>query len=440
MTKLRYIFFLALLIISAVAQAQDIMGKTEAIRQLMENNFNVIISEKSLEVAQNNTSIYNSGYLPTLTGNAGITRNVDDLKVEFQDGRENELKGAQSDSRTAALNLNYVIFNGFNRKYNMASNREQLNRAQLNLRQTMETALVNLFQAYYEVGRLQQNIGSLEQTLSISKERLTRAQYGFDYGRNSRLDVSNAQVDVNTDSINYLNAMQSLENAKRNLNFVLGIREANANFLVETDLAFSDLDSKETMRSITMENNVQVLIAQSNIAINQYGTKAIGSGYLPTLSANTSYSYRKGNNNSASFTASNQSSGLSYGLSLGWNIFDGGSTKTAQQNARVNEEISNYTLEQLTLQTEVNFDNAWADYQNKLFIVQAQQSNLDTNELNFERTSEQYKLGQVTSIDFRTAQNNLLNAQISLIEAQYDAKLAELLIYQLAGLIQDADF
>jgi outer membrane protein TolC len=60
--------------------------------------------------------------------------------------------------------------------------------------------------------------------------------------------------------------------------------------------------------------------------------------------------------------------------------------------------------------------------------------------LNFARTEEQYRLGRGTSLDFRNAQRNLLLAEINLIQAKYDAKLAELLIYQLSGNIQDADF
>ncbi len=86
------------------------------------------------------------------------------------------------------------------------------------------------------------------------------------------------------------------------------------------------------------------------------------------------------------------------------------------------------------------FENAWTDYNNKMFIVNAQKRNLEANQQNFERTEEQYRLGQITSLDFRTAQSNLLNAQTNYIDARYEAKLAELLIYQLAGKIQEAEF
>lgn len=440
MIRQRYTFLLLSLAIGLQLQAQQVLTKGEAISEIMANNFNVVISKKSIEIAENNTSIYNSGYLPTVTGSAGINYNRDNLKVEFQDGRVNELDGATSDSKTANLNLNYVLFNGFNRKFNVQRNAESLNRAQLNARSVLEAALINLFNAYYEVAQTQENLKSLSQTLAVSKERLVRAQYGFEYGQNSRLDVSNAQVDVNTDSINYLNAEQGLYNAKRNLNFLMGKREATIDFTVNTDLRFAELNEKEALGEQVLRENVSLLIAKADQALSQYDSRISKSNYFPTLSASAGLNYRKGNNNSASFLASNTSNGLTGGLSLGWNIFDGGGTRTASQNAKVSEELQNYTLEQLTLQTQVNFENAWADYENKAFIVRAQESNLRTNELNFERTQEQYKLGQIGSIDFRTAQSNLLRAQISLNTAKYDAKLAELLIFQLTGDIQKAEF
>ena len=114
MIRQRYTFLILSLFLGWQLQGQQVLTKAEAISEIMANNFNVIISKKSIEIAENNTSIYNSGYLPTLTGNAAINYNKDNLKVEFQDGRVNELDGATSDNQNAGLALNYVIFNGFN--------------------------------------------------------------------------------------------------------------------------------------------------------------------------------------------------------------------------------------------------------------------------------------------------------------------------------------
>ena len=406
---------------------------------LMSSNFDIRLSATDVKTAENNNSIWNSGKLPTLTGNANITYNKDRLSVDFQDGTSRTLNGATSDSRTAGLALNYVLFNGFNRKYNIQRNAENLNLSQLNAKSTLETVLINAFTAYYQVARNQQNVARLKETLQVSKDRLKRTEFGFEYGRNTRLDVSTAQVDVNTDSINYLNALQALSDQKRNLSFILG-QEIVADFQVDTALVFEDLESKESLKENMFQSNVLLAIAESGVKISQLSTKVSNSNYFPTLSANAGYNTSLRNNNPAAFAAANTSSGITGGLTLGWNIFDGGTARTNIQNARVNETAQQLTLEQTKQQASLDFENAWSDYQNKLFIVSAQQNNLETNQQNFERTKERFRLGQVTSLDFRTAQTNLLTAQTNLIEARYDAKLAELLIVRLSGAIQEAKF
>jgi outer membrane protein TolC len=415
------------------------LSKTEALQILMDNNFDVRLSKEQLKIAETNTQIFNSGYLPTLSGNANLNYNIDEINAEFQDGRTSELSGAKSDSRSAGLSLNYVLFNGFNRKYNMDRNRELLNRGQLVLRSTLESSILSLFNTYYLVAQSQQNVANLEETLRISRERLLRTEYGFEYGRSTRLDLSNAQVDVNSDSISLLNALQDLANTKRNLNFLLGV-DANQSFEIDTTVSFSSLIDKEVFFEAMQSDNVQLLVGRSDININKSATKVTQSNYYPTLAVNGGYNYRLGNNNSASFLATSTSSGLNYGASLSWNIFDGGFTKTNTQIAKINESISTVSLEQLENDLQVQFENAWGDYQNKLFVVKAQEKNLATNRENFERSIEQYKLGRINSVTFRTAQRNLLLSEVGLTQAKYDAKRAELLLFQIAGKITEAEF
>ncbi|MFT6939637.1 MAG: outer membrane protein TolC [Cyclobacteriaceae bacterium] len=435
----RTVTFLLLCLSTQVTVAQQLLTKQEAIAFALASNFNIVQANQSVLIEENNTSIYNSGYLPTLSGNANINYNTDDITAEFQDGRDVALANAESDSRTAGLAFNWVLFDGFNRKYSMSRNQASYTVSQLNARATLEVVLLDLFNAYYEVARTQKTVQSLETTLDISKDRLVRSEYGFDYGQNTKLDVSNAQVDVNTDNINLLNARQSLANANRNLNFILA-RDANTIFAVDTTLTFSPLENKDAMKVKLMENNTQIRLANAGLIVSNYNTRVSSSRYLPTLALNSNYNYRLGNNNSASFLSTNTSSGISYGATLSWNIFDGGGTRTAVQNARINAAVQETTMKQATQQEILNFENAWSDYQNRLFVVTAQESNLAANRQNFGRTSEQYKLGQVISLDFRTAQRNLLQAEINLVEARYNAKIAELSIYQLVGDVQQAEF
>ena len=74
-----------------------------------------------------------------------------------------------------------------------------------------------------------------------------------------------------------------------------------------------------------------------------------------------------------------------------------------------------------------------------MFILKAQEQNILTSQNNFNRTEEKYKLGQVTSIEFRQAQINLINTKTALNNAKFDAKLIELQLLQLSGQLINSD-
>lgn len=428
-----------MLLLCFVGIGQSLLTKEEAVELALESNFDIVQANQSVLIEENNTSIYNSGYLPTLTGNANIAYNIDNTNAEFLSGETAELEGAKSDNRSASLNLNWVAFDGFNRKYSIDRNQVNYTISQLNALATLEVVLLDLLASYYEVARLQESVASLQQTLDISKERLYRTSYSFEYGRSNRLDISNAEVAVNTDSINLLNAYQSLESATRNLKFIMA-RDADQVFTVDTLVSFVEIPDKNSLLSKLRSKNTQILLAKAGLIVNEYNTQISKSSYLPSLVLNGGYNYRLSNNNAASPVVVSEGNGVTYGATLSWNLFDGGATKTAVQNARINQTIQENAVRQATQQAILNFENAWGDYQNRLFVVKAQRSSLNANQLNFQRTEEQYKLGRVTSLDFRTAQQNLLQSKLTLIEARYNAKIAELTLFQLVGEIQQANF
>ena len=97
-------------------------------------------------------------------------------------------------------------------------------------------------------------------------------------------------------------------------------------------------------------------------------------------------------------------------------------------------------LDRLKLNLNGDVNNAWSIYQTALFVLKAEEKNLSTNERNFNRTSEQQSLGQITSLEFRQAQLNLLNAKLNYNQAKYNAKNAELALLQLSGELMNAEY
>ncbi|SDB52650.1 Outer membrane protein TolC [Flavobacteriaceae bacterium MAR_2010_188] len=433
------ILFLVVLFIAGNSFSQNILEPEEAFRLALENNYGIKITYNDVEIAENNAGLLNSGYLPSLTANAGTTYNRDNTEAEFSDGTVRILEGAKSNRLNAGVTLNYTLFDGLGRLYNYKRLKELYDLSELEARETIENTIYNLFTIYYNVAELSENVTSFEQALAISKDRITRSQYQFDYGQVTKLAVLNAQVDINNDSINLINSKQQLGNTKRDLNFVLG-NVLEPNFKVDTLVNFILKGERDALLNKVKSSNVLLQQVEKNILINEFNIKATRGNFFPTIGLFGSYGYSKNNNNAASFLAVSTNSGLSGGLNLSWDIFDSGTTITRVNNAKINLESQELIKEELLISIERDFYNAWDDYINKLTIYQVQADNIITATANFERTEEKFKLGQVTSIEFRQAQLNLISAELSRNQAKYDAKLAELRILQLSGDLLNIDF
>lgn len=429
-----------LLFLGLFSNAQQILSKDEAVKLALENNYGIKIVTNSVEVANNNKGILNSGYLPSLTGNAGASIDVQDTEGQLANGETRVADGAETRRYNASINLNYTLFDGLGRLYNYKRLKEQYKLSELDARETIETTILQMFSIYYTIAQLSENTSALEQTLAISKGRLTRANYQFDYGQNTKLEVLNAEVDINNDSIALIGIRQELKNAKRDLNFILGNAYAE-NFQVDTELNFLHQLERESLLKTMKANNIFLLQAQTNINISQYDIKTGKAQFLPTVGLIGSYGWNESNNNSPlAFTLQNTNSGVSGGLNLTWNLFDGGSAITQIKNNKIFLENQKLERERLIIDVERNFNNAWDDYQNKLEIYRLQEDNIKTAANNFLRTQEKFKLGQVNSIEFRQAQLNLLNAELSRNEAKYQAKVAELQILQISGEVLNVSF
>ena len=434
------ILFIVLLVVSNAFAQQKTITPNEAVSLALDNNYGIKLANNQLEVAKNNTSILNSGYLPTLTGNAGATIDKQNTEGQLANGDVRIAEGAETRRYNASINLNYTLFDGLGRSYNYKQLKERYKLTELEARETIENTIFQLFTVYYSVAQLTENTLALKQTLDISKDRLVRAEYQFDYGQNTKLGVLNAEVDINNDSISVINTKQQLINFKRDLNVVLG-NTLTEDFNVDTKVDFDVLFDKEVLFQQAKVRNTALLQIDRNISISGLDIKSGKSTYLPTIGLIGSYGWNESANNSPlAFVLQNTNSGVSAGLNLSWNLFDGGNTITRVKNSKINLENQQLQKEQLLISLERDFNNVWDDYQNKLNIYKIQETNIITSQNNFNRTEEKFKVGQVNSIEFRQAQLNLLNAELSRNQAKYEAKLAELQLLQLSGELLNITF
>ncbi|WP_201764102.1 TolC family protein [Nonlabens dokdonensis] len=448
MSKLVYSLGVLMCLAFAKAYSQQpiesVLSKEDAVKLMLENNYGIKIAENTTKIAENNSGILNSGYLPSLQGTAGASKDENDSRTDFNGALDQngdprpdiEINDAQTTQYNAGLNLNYTLFDGLGRLYNYKRLQEQFALSQLEARSTIETTTVQLMSVYLEVARITENVKVFEQNLEISKKREERAQYQFEYGQANKLEVLNAQVDINTDSINIMNSLQQLRNTKRDLNLLLN-RELNASFAVDTTVTLQSLLVIDSFLEKVPENNVRLLQSETSLQISDYDIKTTRALLLPRIGLTGSYGWNRTENPPSAFfpATTRTASNVAIGANLTWDIFDGGSSINNLRNAKIAYENEALFKSQMEQEVARDVANAKGNYMNALAIYRMQEQNVLTNKSNFERTQEQFKLGQVSSVEFRQAQVNLLNAETVKNLAKYDAKLAEYQLLQLAGQI-----
>ena len=431
--KKTFVIILVFMISAFNSSAQDDLSISLAIKETLEKNLDIKISENYEEIAKNNSSILNNNYLPNIQFGSEINTNIQSIEIETPNGISGTLDNTQTDNASAVISLNYNLIDASGRKLNFEKSKELYNKSKLEAKEIIENTILQLSIVFFEVGRLTEEEKILKGALEISKERYQKKLLEYEYGQTNNLEVLNAEVDVNTDSINLLRLSNKLDSAKRDLNLIMNV-DIDNNINIETKISFLNLDQLSALFSNEIINNTKYLIAEKDIVISNLDKKAVKFSYLPTLGLSGSYGWNESiNDNPYAFYNKSISDGFSAGINIRWDLFRGGKKIIANKNASISQE--NYLLqkEKTILELKKELMNAYQTHLNNLFILDAQKQNLKTNKNNFERNLERYNVGQVSSIEFRRAQMNLLNAELSKNSAKFQAKISEAYFLKISG-------
>ena len=439
--------FLFILITNYI-NGQKFISKEEALELVLENNFGIKVSKNTTEIVKNNSSILNSGYLPSLSISSGGNYTGSDTEIAFPgqfDDQGNPIpnrvfEDQETQRFNAGLNLNYTLFDGLGRRYTYKRLKEEYALSELQLRETIEFTTLQLFEVYFNIAQLTESQKISQETLDISKDRLRRAEVAFIHGQGNKLSVLNAQVDVTNDSISLIQVNQQLGNTKRDLNLLMN-QPINQDFDVGLDVSFVNSLQIESWLETAEQFNIELLKQKSNSQINAYDIKINQSGYLPTVGLIGSYGWNLNKSPATAFFpgTNNTTYSLGVGASLSWNVFDGGRTLTRVKNAKLNFNNQELIQKETKMSFERDLENALQNSINTKEIFEIQNKQVETATYNFERSEEQYKLGSITAIEFRQAQINLANAQNQRTIAKYRAKLSELQLIQITGQLLNVD-
>ncbi|CAN5500864.1 TolC family protein [soil metagenome] len=423
-----------LLAFTAYTRAQaPLLTLKDAVEIALKNNYNIRLSQNNASIAQNNVTIGNAGFLPQVTGNLASSNSIQNTKQTRADGTVNNINNANNTSLNYGVNLNWTIFNGFA----MFANYDQLKTLNelgaLRYRDTIQSTLANVINTYYNLINQNQQLKALQGAIEISRTQLRYANDKYQVGSASGLDVLNAQVNLNTDTANYINQQQQFRIAKVQMNQLL-IRDLQTDFSVADTIVVDDKLVLGDILSKAENQNATILAAQINKRLSEINLRQVKATRYPVVGVNSGYAIGS-SQTPAGFARSQNSNGFNYGLTASINIFNGFNQSRLEQNARIGIDNAAISYKQTMLNIGARISNLYVSYLTGLDLTKLGQRNVAIAKRNLDISLEKYKLGNITPLEIREAQRNYLDAQSKFFAAQYQSKSAEILLKEITSSI-----
>lgn len=417
----------------ASMSGQSVLSIDQVLIEVENNNYDLEAARQSILSAEVLTSKYNRGYQPTLTLNAGLGYSLSGVKTTFNfNFPDLNIQNIQAFNGNIGVSSDYLLYDGGQRNLRNDQNIDNLDFARLQVDNIRQQLKFNASQIYYGIAQAMYNKELLEESLSISKERYKRTATYYEYGSRSRVDVLNAEVDISRDSINLLTFKNDIINLKWQLN-QLTLRE-DTDYEIDTSITLTyQLSNIIELQNGLLEDNKELMALRKNVDVVNYDLAIANNLNAPQILANGGYTLNYQKNDSKSQLDLSRNNGLNLGLSANWNILDGGQRKVQEQLAVVDQSSAFIDLKNRENALIVQLNRLWNAYQNNLLTIQLEKKNIRINEVNFELVKSLYENGQQSSVEFRQAQLNLINAQSQFYNVQLAAKLQELEIDFLLG-------
>lgn len=432
--KIRTIILLLLL--PFALSAQETYDLKRCLNIGLQQNYDIRIVRNNQEIADNNVTIGNAGYLPQLDLNAGYSGTLNNTQQRLEStGETIKNNGVHNQTLNAGVNLNWTVFDGFNIQTNYSRLKELQQMGELSTRITIENFISNLTTEYYNYIQQTIRLKNLKYAVKLSKERLRIVEAQYNIGSMSRLDLQQAKVDFNADSSKLIKQYEVLYTSRVKLNQLMAVDNVEQPIITTDSLiTYNSLLNRDDIWQQTLANNGYLLLSQKEKVLSQLDLKTAQSTNYPYLRINAGYGYTQNMYETGSYDRQ-RNLGFNYGVTLGFNLFDGFNRKRKQKNARIEIESRELEIQQMQLSLKSDLSNMWMAYRNNIELTNLEKENLATARDNYEIAMERYKLKELAGIELREAQNSLLEAEERLVQAEYNTKLCEISLIQISGQI-----
>lgn len=415
------------------AKAQKVMTLENAVKTALENNYEIKIASNNSLISKTNVAIGNAGMLPTLAASVTANNRVQNSSQTLQSGVVNSLDNAKNNSLNYGVNLDWTVFDGFKMFAKLDQLKELQKLGEAQLKQTILTKISAVTNTYFDLVQQQQQLKALDSTIVISNQRLALAQNRFVIGKASKLEVLNAQVDLNTDKVTLLKQKELYANTKILFNQILA-RDTKTDFeVIDTITVDSGLLLTE-LTALAEKQNPQLEAQIIGLRVAELQLKQVKANRYPTIRLNTGYNLSE-TQASLGFATATSAKGFNYGFSAAVNVFDGFSQQRNEKITQLEIANSKLSIQEQNLALQSQLATSYQTYLTNIELIELEEKNESIAKQNLAITLDKFKIGTITTLEFRTAQLNYVNAKVRYSNAQFQAKLSEIALKELAGII-----
>ena len=133
-----------------VVSAQNVLSIEDAKLLTLEYNFGIKIAKNNVQLAENQTDRKVNGYLPTVSASGGLNGVVGGSSQILSTGQENSVSNAFNWGADASVRADYTLLDK-RRDLSLAQLKENLKLSNLELTQTIEQNLLQVYVSYYQL-------------------------------------------------------------------------------------------------------------------------------------------------------------------------------------------------------------------------------------------------------------------------------------------------
>mgnify|MGYP001298962294 FL=1 len=301
-------------------------------------------------------------------------------------------------------------------------------------RQIKTNIIRNVHFAYFNYLKAIQLLDVSRSNLMSSQQQLTLVQQQYDLGSAKKTDLLKAEVRFGQARIDVITNDASVKSAYRNLKNAMGLINSDQDFTIEeVEKPLELIPEFETGFELVQKFNPSVKAKQYQIMSAKLNTKLARGSRLPVISLSASSSGADENLSDAISNNYGDNQRTNASLSISIPIYTGNSISSRIQKAKigVDKQESEYLtqLEDLSVQLEDYLDQL----NNYIEVIPINETVLESAEEDLKLSQVRYSQGSTTILEVLNAQVSVVQARSSLVRSKYDAFIQQANLKALLG-------